>query len=236
MNRWAVLADALRGRLVVSCQAPAGSPLRDPYVIARFARAAEDGGAAAVRVDTPAHVRAVRECCRVPVIGLFKQVHASSDVYITPTVDAAAAVAEAGADVIALDATHRARPGGQSLAAIVNTLRDMGDVVLLADVATRDDGLAAIDLGFDLLATTLSGYTADSPGIDGPDLDLLAALAHQTHVPVLCEGRVRTPQDVRRAFDAGAFAVVVGGAITGIDDLVRAYVQATPGRSGAHDA
>jgi N-acylglucosamine-6-phosphate 2-epimerase len=236
MTCWAALADALRGRLVVSCQAPEGSPLRDPYVIARFACAAEGGGAAAVRVDTPAHVRAVRECCRVPIIGLFKQVHPGSDVYIPPTTDAAVAVAHAGADVIALDATHRARPGGQRLATIVDALRDLGDVVLLADVATRDEGLAAIDLGFDLLATTLSGYTADAPAIDGPDLDLVAALAHQTHVPVMCEGRVRTPQDVRRAFDAGAFAVVVGGAITGVDDLVRAFVQATPGRSGTRDA
>lgn len=236
MTRWAALADALRGRLVVSCQAPENSPLRDPYVIARFARAAQDGGAAAVRVDTPDHIRAVRALCRVPVIGLFKQVHPGSDVYITPTVEDALAVAEAGADVVALDATGRSRPEGQQLSAIVDALRSHGDVVLMADVATRDEGLAAIDLGFDLLATTLSGYTVDSPRIDGPDLDLVAALAHQTHAPVVCEGRLRSPQDVRRAFDVGAFAVVVGGAITGVDDRVRGFVQATPAGRGVRDA
>jgi N-acylglucosamine-6-phosphate 2-epimerase len=231
MTRWALLADALRGRLVVSCQAPEGSPLRDPYVIARFALAAERGGAAAVRIDSPDHIRAVREVCRLPVIGLHKQVHAGSEVYITPTVSSAEGVCDAGADIVAVDATARPRPEGHTLRMVIDAVRARGTAVIMADVATLDEGMAAIDLGVDLLATTLSGYTHEAPSRPGPDFDLLAALAHRTHLPVVCEGRVRTPQDVRRAFDAGAFTVVVGGAITGVDDLVRSFVAATPGAS-----
>lgn len=236
----------LRGGLVVSCQAPAGSPLHDPYVIARMALAAEQGGAVGVRVDGPDHLRAVRALCTVPIIGLHKQVHAGSDVYITPTLEAAHGVVDAGADIVAVDATRRPRPGGETLEALIEALRTgagrprsdgstgrpMGPVTIIADVSTEDEGLAALDLGIDALATTLSGYTAHSPTLDGPDLTLVAALARRAHVPVLCEGRVRSTADVRRAFEAGAFAVVVGGAITGLDALVRAFVTATPIAAG----
>lgn len=234
---------SLRGRLIVSCQAPFDSPLHDPYVIARMALAAEQGGAAAVRIDSPEHIRAVRALCSVPVIGLHKQVHAGSDVYITPSREAAESVVAAGADIVAIDATRRARPGGDTLEAIIGVLREanpgangrLGEASLpvsmpaiMADISTEDEGLAALDLGVDLLATTLSGYTDDSPLREGPDFDLVAALSRRAHVPVICEGRLRNTSDVRRAFAAGAFAVVVGGAITGIDGLVRAFVLATP--------
>lgn len=236
----------LRGGLVVSCQAPAGSPLHDPYVIARMALAAEQGGAVAVRVDSPDHLRAVRALCSVPLIGLHKQMHAGSDVYITPTLEAAHGVVDAGADIVAVDATRRPRPGGETLEVLIEALRTLGGrpgwadapghprdgIAIIADVSTEDEGLAALDLGVDALATTLSGYTAHSPMLDGPDLALVAALARRAHVPVLCEGRVRSTADVRRAFEAGAFAVVVGGAITGLDGLVRAFVTATPIAAG----
>lgn len=217
---------SLQGRLIVSCQAPLGSPLHDPYVIARLALVAEQGGAVALRIDGPAHIRAVRELCRVPVIGLYKQMHAGSDVYITPTRAAADEVVAAGAQIVAVDATPRARPDGDPLTATVDALR--GRCIVMADVSTADEGFAALDLGVDLIATTLSGYTAASPRIDGPDLLLVRELARRTHVPVVCEGRVRTPDDVRRAFEAGAFSVVVGGAITGVGALVEAFVAATP--------
>jgi N-acylglucosamine-6-phosphate 2-epimerase len=191
-----------------------------------MALAAEQGGAVAVRIDGPDHIRAVRALCTVPIIGLHKQVHEGSDVYITPTRQAAEGVVAAGGDIVAVDATHRPRPGGETLEAVIDVLR-MGPAIM-ADISTEVEGLAALDLGVDLLATTLSGYTADSPPRDEPDFDLVAALSRRAHVPVICEGRLRNTIDVRRAFDAGAFAVVVGGAITGIDGLVREFVRATP--------
>lgn len=233
---------ALRARLIVSCQAPAGSPLHDPYVIARMAQAAALGGAAAVRIDSPDHIRAVCALCEVPVIGLHKQTHVGSDVYITPTVAAAHGVVAAGAAIVAVDATRRRRPGDETLEDVIAAVRAAGGSgagvgpAVMADISTEEEGLLALDLGVDVLATTLSGYTAYSRTLDGPDLDLVSALARRAHVPVVCEGRVRTPRDLHRAFDAGAFAVVVGGAITGVDGLVRDFVAATqtPSREIGH--
>ena len=219
----------LRHGLIVSCQAPLESPLHDPYVIARMALAAERQGACAVRIDTPAHVAAVRQLVAGPIIGLYKQTHAGSSVYITPTRRAAIEVIEAGADIVAVDATARRRPGDEHLADVIATVKAHGRLVM-ADVATTAQGLAAIDLGADLVATTLAGYTQDGAATPGPDLALIAALAAATSTPIVAEGRVRTPADVRDAWAAGAHAVVVGGAITGIDALVRAFVAAMPAR------
>ncbi len=217
----------LRGRLIVSCQAPVTSPLHDPYVIARFARAAQDAGAAGVRIDTPLHIAATRALCSVPIVGLHKQQHEGSPVYITPTCSAATGVIDAGADIIAVDATARVRPHGERLVDIIDIVRGHGRLVM-ADVATEDEGRAAADLGADVIATTLSGYTGTGAPEPGPDIALVERLASTTGVPVICEGRIGSADDVRAAFRAGAFAVVVGGAITGIDALVRHFVAATP--------
>jgi len=217
----------LRGRLIVSCQAPVDSPLHDPYVIARLAQTAQQCGAGGVRIDSPAHIAATRALCTVPILGIHKQVHEGSSVYITPTCSAALGVIEAGADIVAVDATLRHRPHGERLGDIISVVRAHGRLVM-ADVATESQGLAAAELGVDLIATTLSGYTEDSVRHPGPDLMLVERLANATRIPVICEGRVRTPADVRQAFRAGAYAVVVGGAITGIDQLVRHFVDATP--------
>lgn len=229
------LVSRLRGRLIVSCQAPADSPLHDAYVIARMAMAAQRQGAGGVRIDSPAHIAAVCQVVTVPVIGLHKQVHDGSAVYITPTCRAAADVIEAGAHVVAVDATRRDRPGGERLQDIVELIRSCSRLVM-ADVATEAEGLAAAALGVDLLATTLSGYTDESVRQAGPDLALVRRLASGTGLPVVAEGRIRSTGDVRRAFAAGACAVVVGGAITGIDALVRRFVDATrPDPGEIHD-
>jgi N-acylglucosamine-6-phosphate 2-epimerase len=221
------LIARLRNCLVVSCQAPAESPLHDAYVMARLALAAEKQGAGGVRIDSPAHIVATRALVTVPIIGIHKQVHDGSSVYITPTCSAAAGVIEAGADIVAVDATDRHRPHGERLSDIIGVIRAHGRLVM-ADVATEAQGLAAADLGVDLIATTLSGYTEDSVRHPGPDFTLVERLATATRLPVIAEGRIRSANDVRQAFRAGAFAVVVGGAITGIDALVRHFVEATP--------
>ncbi len=226
--------DALRGCLIVSCQAPADSPLHDAYVIARFALAAERQGAGAVRIDSPAHIAAARALVTVPIIGIHKQVFDGSEVYITPTCASAAGVVEAGADIVAVDATGRSRPHGERLLDIIGVIHAHGRLVM-ADVATAAQGFAAAELGADLVATTLSGYTGGAVPA-GPDLALVERLAKDSPVPVVAEGRLSTRDDVRRAFEVGAHAVVVGGAITGIDALVRRFVDATPsGTAGKRD-
>jgi N-acylglucosamine-6-phosphate 2-epimerase len=219
--------EALRGGLVVSVQAAARSPLDAPAHIAAIARAAALGGAAGIRA---VEVAAVKEAVTLPVIGLRKRRVEGSEVYITPTLEDARAVAAAGADIVAVDATLRPRPDGVSLAALVDEL----DVPALADVECREAGVAARDAGAAAVATTLSGYTdLAAPASAGPDLALVEALASELDCPVFAEGRIATPDQARAAFDAGAYAVVVGTAITDPVALTRGFAAAVRGRAHA---
>jgi N-acylglucosamine-6-phosphate 2-epimerase len=225
MTRAEILAR-WRGGLIVSCQAPPGSPLDRPDVLAALARTAELNGAAGVRIDQPQNIAAVRAAVAVPIVGLLKR--PGSQVYITPTLDDARLVRASGADVVAVDATARPRPDGTPLPRLIRAIQEELGALVMADVSTFDEGVAAAEAGADFVATTLAGYTPESRPTDGPDLRLVERLASAVVTPVVCEGRIRDPEDVRRAFEARAFAVVVGSAITGIDDLVRRFVAATP--------
>jgi N-acylglucosamine-6-phosphate 2-epimerase len=221
-----LLIEKLRGGLIVSCQAGKGSPLNDPYIISAMALVAEQNGAVAVRIREADQIAATRARVTVPIIGLDKIDYADSPVYITPTFADAAPLASAGADIIAIDATQRLRPHGEKLDALIRCIQTELGKPVMADVATFEEGLHAADCGAEIIATTLCGYTEESAGTALPALDLVARLAARLSVPVICEGGVSSPADVRRAFDAGAFAVVVGGAITGVDKLVQQFVAA----------
>ncbi|MEU0150849.1 N-acetylmannosamine-6-phosphate 2-epimerase [Micromonospora fulviviridis] len=221
--------DDLAGGLIVSCQPlpdDPDDPMRDPYVQARVAAAAVRGGAAGIRANGPADVTAIRAAVPVPVIGLYKA--GSADVFITPTAAHALEVAAAGAQVVAVDATDRPRPDGRTFADTVRALRAHSDALVLADVSTVAEGLAAVDAGADAVATTLSGYTSPGRHPDGPDLDLLARLVGLLPVPVLAEGRYRDAGQISRAFAAGAHAVVVGNAVTSPLWITRRLVTAVP--------
>lgn len=227
-----IIKFGIEGGLIVSCQAPANSPLAKPEIIAALAETAEQNGAVGVRINSPEHIRAVKQVIKVPILGIYKIVFGSSEVYITPTFSAAREVAAAGADVIAIDATLRHRPGGECLAEIILRIKGELNLPVMADVSTMEEGLNVVETaGADFVGTTLSGYTQATNHIIKPDFELVEKLAKRLSVPVICEGRLRSPEDVRRAFDCGAFAVVVGGAITGVDQLVQEFVSATPLRS-----
>ncbi|MBO1047222.1 MAG: N-acetylmannosamine-6-phosphate 2-epimerase [Dolichospermum sp. DEX182a] len=211
--------------LIVSCQAPVNSPLHDPYVIAAMAKAAVNNGAVAVRIDTPSHIQAVREKVQVPIIGLWKQVITGSDVYITPQFHHAVAVAEAGADIIAIDATTRNRPGDEKLADIITLIHQQLNKPIMADVDTFEAAQLAVNAGADIVGTTLFGYTAQTKNFSPPGWELLTQIIENLNTFVICEGGISSPQMARKALDLGANAVVVGGAITGIDLLVQAYIS-----------
>jgi putative N-acetylmannosamine-6-phosphate epimerase len=212
------------GALVVSCQARPGEPLAAPHHMAAMARTAVLGGARAIRAEGLADISAIRAAIDVPVIGLWKD--GDDGVYITPTLEHAMAVARAGADVVAIDGTFRPRPDGRTLASTITALHAAG-VGVMADVATFAEGTAAIAAGADIVATTLSGYTPDSPQLDGPDLDLVAELASgHPDFPIAAEGRYRTPEQAARALALGARTVIVGGAITRPLDLTARFAAA----------
>jgi N-acylglucosamine-6-phosphate 2-epimerase len=220
------VVEALHGGVVVSVQAPSGSPMAAPSHLAAIARAAELGGAAGIRAM---EVAAVKEAVALPVIGLRKRRMEGSDVYITPSTDDARAVVAAGADIVAVDGTLRPRPDGVDLASLVAEV----PVPVLADVDCLEAGLAAREAGAAAVATTLAGYTDNTPSPVDPDIHLVEDLAAELDCPVFAEGRIATPAQARAAFDAGAFAVVVGTAITDPIALTRGFAAAARGRAHA---
>ena len=224
--------EALRGGLVVSVQAAPGSPLATPETMSAIARAAELGGAVGIRAEGAEDIRAIKAAVDVPVIGLLKRDAPGSPVRITGNIDDARAVAGAGADVVAVDATLRTRPDGTATHEFIAVLAaELGP--LLGDVDSFEAGVAARAAGADAVATTLSGYTDDESTSEGPDLELVGRLASELDCPVLAEGRYSTPDDVAAAFDAGAFAVVVGTAISDPTVLTRRLAEAAA-RSRSH--
>ncbi|WP_077800786.1 N-acetylmannosamine-6-phosphate 2-epimerase [Streptomyces sp. JHA26] len=216
------LAEALAGRLIVSCQAPPGDPMRHTDTLVRMALAARDGGAAAVRVNGPEVVAATVGAVGLPVIGLWKD--GDGGVFITPTVRHALALVEAGATVVAADATARPRPDGSTFAELVEAVHAAGALVM-ADVSALGEGRAAAARGADFIGTTLSGYVPGSPVQTAPDLALVTDLAGTLDTPVIAEGRIATPEQAARALAAGAHSVVVGTAITAPTALTRMFVE-----------
>jgi N-acylglucosamine-6-phosphate 2-epimerase len=219
------LRDHLRGGLIVSCQALPGEPLFGAEIMARLAVAAEAGGAVGIRANSPADIAAIRAVTPLPLIGLSKVDVSGFDVYITPTLADARSVADAGADIIALDATERPHPEG-STADFIRRVREATGKLILADISTDAEAFAAQDAGADFISTTMSGYTPSSPSGEEPDLALVRRLAPQMRVPVIAEGRIATPEQARAALAAGAWAVVVGGAITRPQQITARFVQA----------
>ena len=218
------LLAQLHGKLIVSCQPQA--PFNTPAYVADLASVMIESGAAGVRVNSPEHICAVRERSRMPIIGIYKQRSEAYQVYITPTRAAAQAVINAGADIIALDAATAPRPDGSTVTSLITYIHDAGALVM-ADVSTFDEGQQAAEAGADIIATTLSGYTTYSTQQIGPDLELVDALARDLTIPVIAEGRYNSPDLVRAAFLRGAFAVVVGRAITEPRSIVQPFLDIT---------
>jgi N-acylglucosamine-6-phosphate 2-epimerase len=219
-----------RGSLIVSCQAHEDNPLHGPIFMAAMALAARDGGAMALRANGPADVRAVKSA-GLPVIALNKVFDPRFPVYITPSLAAAVALAEAGAEIIALDGTPRPRDG-EPVDEIMRRIGEELRLPIFADISTLDEGMAAEQMGASFIGTTLSGYTADTmPRPAGPDLALVEALAGRVRIPVIAEGRYDTPALARAAIDAGAHAVVVGTMITNPREITRRFASRLQGEA-----
>ncbi len=212
--------------LIVSCQAPVDSPLHDPMIIAAMSKAAINQGAVGVRVDTPDQIKAVRKWITQPIIGLWKQQIPGFEVYITPRFADAMAIAEAGADIIAIDATLRNRPNGETINTLIPQIQQELGKQVMADVDTLEVAIAAVKAGADFVGTTLYGYTKDTENYTPPGFELLEKMVKKLEVPVICEGGISSPQHAQKAIELGAYAVVVGTAITGIDIQVKNYQTA----------
>jgi N-acylglucosamine-6-phosphate 2-epimerase len=208
--------ERIRGGLVASIQLPKNVQLGEPDTIAALARAAAENGAAGLRIESAANVRAVRLRVAVPVIGIVKREYVGFEPYITPALREVEELLAAGAQIVAFDATRRPRPDGAATGRVVAAIHD-GGALAMADCAVADDGERAIEAGADAVATTLCGYTAQTRGAALPALQLVQALATFGGFTI-CEGGISSPRQGAAAITAGADAIVVGNAITaGLD-------------------
>ena len=214
----------LHAGLIVSVQAREGSAIDDPHVLAAMALAAQDSGAAGVRIQGVRNLTAVRASVRVPMVGIIKRSYEGFEPYITPTLHEVHEVLNCGAEIVAFDATARPRPDGLGVAEIVAAIH-AGGALAMADCAVPEDGVCAEAAGADIVATTLCGYTKETEGIALPALDLVRSFA-ELETFVICEGGIHAPAVVAAAIEAGADAVVVGSAITNTEWLVRSFVGA----------
>jgi N-acylglucosamine-6-phosphate 2-epimerase len=219
------LVQGLKGGLIVSCQALPDEPLFGSHIMACMALAAQNAGAVAIRANSPVDIEAIHKAVNLPIIGLHKVDVAGYEPYITPTVAIAEAVARAGASIVAVDATGRLHPEGET-SAFLRAVRSAMGALIMADISTYEEGMAAAEAGADLISTTMSGYTTYSRQSDEPDFELVRLLSRSLKVPVIAEGRIATPEQASEALDAGAYAVVVGGAITRPQQIASRFIRA----------
>lgn len=216
------ILQQLRKRLIVSCQPTPGSSMDTVQAVVGFAGAALAGGAAGLRIEGVERVRAVRDAYSVPLIGLVKRDLSNSPVRITPFLRDVHDLAQAGADIVAVDCTARNRP--TSVKALVDCVHEHGKLAM-ADCATLAEAKAALQAGADVVGSTMAGYTG-GPVPNTPDLDLIRSL-RSLQTFVIAEGRLNTPELAAQAALAGADAVVVGSAITRPDVVTSWFAQAT---------
>ena len=216
----------IRNGLIVSCQAQKGEPTYKDGVIACMALAAECGGAAGIRANGIKDIVEIRKVVSLPIIGLIKKNYDDSEVFITPTMDEINKLMDTGVDIIAMDATNRLRPGGISLGQLFDMIKKhYPDQLLMADCSTYEEGLCAAGIGFDIIGTTMSGYTKETKGVSLPDFHLMELLAKNCNVPVIAEGGIWTPEELKKTFDCGVYASVVGTAITRPHEITRRFVS-----------
>lgn len=209
--------EKIKGGLIVSCQALPDEPLHSSFIMGRMAIAAEQGGAIGIRANSKEDIAEIKKQTKLPLIGIVKRDYDDSSVYITATMKEIDELMEVGCEIIALDATDQKRPEGQSLEDFVKQIREKyPNVLLMADSSTIEEVLSAEKLGFDLLSTTLMGYTEKSKGLNIADQDFekLKIILEAVNTPVIAEGHIDTPGKAKRCLELGVHAVVVGSAIT----------------------
>lgn len=203
----------VKGKLIISCQALPDEPLHSPFIMGRMALAVTQGGASGIRAQGMADILEIKKNTNLPIIGIVKRNYDDSEIYITPTKKEVDELLAVGVEMIALDATNRTRPNGEKLEDLVAYIKSKG-IETMADCSTVEECYAAEKMGFDCVSTTMFGYTPYSVKVDGPNLEAIKELVANLKVPLIAEGKINTPEDLRAVLDAGAYCAVVGGAIT----------------------
>ncbi len=224
--------EAVKGKLIISCQALPNEPLHSSFIMSRMAKAAAEAGASAIRCNSVVDVQAIQGIVDLPIIGLDKVDYPDAPIYITPTIKEMRGIASTGAEVVACDVTGLPRPNGETLAQIVATMRsEYPDTLLMADTASLDDVREANELGFDIIGTTMYGHTPATEGhnIADDDFAYLKEVIKLAKAPVIAEGKIDTPAKVTRVLELGCYSVVVGSIITRPQLIAVPFVEATKG-------
>ena len=219
------MIEKLKGKVIVSCQALEDEPLHSSFIMSKMALAAKAGGAAGIRANSVKDIQAIKEVCDLPLIGIIKRDYPDSNVYITPTNQEVTELLTTEAEIIALDATKRKRPQDERLKDLIQQIH-AADRLAMADVSTFEEALAAEKDGFDIVSTTLAGYTEYSRKTETPDFELLKEIVDHVNIPVIMEGHTDRPEQVTKALEIGAYAVAVGSIITRPQLITARYVAA----------
>ncbi len=209
--------EAIKGKLIVSCQALPDEPLHSPVIMGRMALAAQEGGAGGIRANTKEDILEIKRVVDLPIIGIVKRTYSDSLVYITPTMSEVDELVEAGVEIIAIDATKELRPGNVSLEVFFNEVKKKYPAQkFMADCSTLEEAISADQMGFDYIGTTLVGYTQYTLGtlIEADDFSLIKNMLMQIKKPIIAEGNINSPEKARRVLELGCYSVVVGSAIT----------------------
>lgn len=220
---------ALKGQLIVSCQALPQEPLHSSFIMGRMARAAKEGGAAGIRANTKEDIKEIQEVTGLPIIGIVKRDYPDSAVYITPTMKEIEELMEVKPEIVAIDATGALRPGNVALADFFHQIKEKyPEQKLMADCSTIEEALFADELGFDFIGTTMVGYTPQSKGlkIEENDFEILRTILKKVKHPVIAEGNVNSPEKAKRVIELGSYAVVVGSSITRPQLITKGYAEA----------
>ena len=219
--------ERIKGGLIVSCQALKEEPLYSSYIMSRMAYAAMLGGAVGIRANTVVYIEEIKKTVDLPIIGIIKEVYGDCSVFITPTTKEIEALITCGVDIIATDATNRIRPDGRTLDEFFGEIRaKYPDQLFMADCSTYEEGMHAAEIGFDFIGTTLHGYTEYTKGAELPNIDLVGRLAKDCGKPVIAEGGIWLPEQLKAALDSGVWAAVIGGAITRPMEITKSFVAA----------
>lgn len=222
------LLEKLHKKIIVSCQALPHEPLyrKEGGVMVLMAKAAQQAGAAGIRAQGLTDVVQIKEQIDLPLIGIIKINYEGYASYITPTMKEIDALVEAKADIIALDATLQARGDGKTAPEFIREIKaKYPDVLLMADISTLEEGIEAEKAGVDFVGTTMNGYTPYTQDYKHFDTVLIENLVKHLNIPVIAEGKIHTPAQAKAALDAGAFCVVVGGAITRPMEIAERFIE-----------